>query len=78
MQSSHIHAPHSLIPDENAACDLCFKKKIKCDMVQPVCSNCILYKTECRTSIIRRKGPGPKVKAPQPLAAQPEKAPSET
>ncbi|KAJ6437292.1 hypothetical protein O9K51_10266 [Purpureocillium lavendulum] len=59
------------------ACDLCFKKKIKCDMVQPVCSNCVLYKTECRTSIIRRKGPPPKAKA-QPPAALPEQPPSET
>ncbi|KAL3607654.1 hypothetical protein FPOAC2_02641 [Fusarium poae] len=37
------------------ACDLCFTKKIKCDMLKPDCSNCILYNTSCRTSIIRRK-----------------------
>lgn len=37
------------------ACDLCFTKKIKCDMLKPVCSNCVLYQSECRTSIIRRK-----------------------
>lgn len=24
-------------------------------MLKPVCSNCILYNTDCRTSIIRRK-----------------------
>ncbi|KAF0635507.1 hypothetical protein FPSE5266_01975 [Fusarium pseudograminearum] len=37
------------------ACDLCFKKKIKCDMLKPDCSNCILYNTTCRTSPIGRK-----------------------
>ncbi|GKU05366.1 transcription factor [Fusarium langsethiae] len=37
------------------ACDLCFTKKIKCDMLKPDCSNCILYNTSCRTTIIRRK-----------------------
>ncbi|CAM1501196.1 Fc.00g103580.m01.CDS01 [Cosmosporella sp. VM-42] len=37
------------------ACDLCFIKKIKCDMLKPVCSNCKLYNSDCRTSIIRRK-----------------------
>ncbi|KPM44494.1 hypothetical protein AK830_g1989 [Neonectria ditissima] len=49
-------------------CDLCFTKKIKCDMLKPVCSNCILYKADCRTSIIRRKAnpPKPKQALPQP------------
>ncbi|EFY94520.1 Zn(2)-Cys(6) zinc finger domain protein [Metarhizium robertsii] len=37
------------------ACDLCFTKKIKCDMLQPTCSNCILYKAECTTGKGRRK-----------------------
>ena len=38
------------------ACDLCFTKKIKCDMLKPVCSNCVLYSAECRTtSVARRK-----------------------
>ncbi|PNY23863.1 transcriptional regulatory protein [Tolypocladium capitatum] len=40
------------------ACDLCSMKKIKCDMIRPVCSNCVLYKSECRTTVIRRKGNG--------------------
>ncbi|KAK7408704.1 hypothetical protein QQX98_009120 [Neonectria punicea] len=47
-------------------CDLCFTKKIKCDMLKPVCSNCILYKADCRTSIIRRKANPPKAKAALP------------
>ncbi|KAJ4247134.1 hypothetical protein NW762_013272 [Fusarium torreyae] len=38
-----------------SACDLCFTKKIKCDMLKPDCSNCVLYNTSCRTSVIRRK-----------------------
>ncbi|KAM5353584.1 hypothetical protein ACJ41O_000234 [Fusarium nematophilum] len=51
-------APEDLDPtpsNRRKACDLCFTKKIKCDMLKPVCSNCILYQTDCRTSIIRRK-----------------------
>ncbi|KAG5767784.1 hypothetical protein H9Q72_004481 [Fusarium xylarioides] len=45
------------------ACDLCFTKKIKCDMLKPDCSNCILYNTSCRTSIIRRKPNSARVRA---------------
>ncbi|KAK1635349.1 fungal-specific transcription factor [Colletotrichum phormii] len=37
------------------ACDLCFLKKIKCDMLKPACSNCLLYKSECRTTTVRRR-----------------------
>ncbi|KAL2276388.1 hypothetical protein FJTKL_00979 [Diaporthe vaccinii] len=29
------------------ACDLCFKKKIKCDAREPDCSHCILYNKKC-------------------------------
>ncbi|KAF7551853.1 hypothetical protein G7Z17_g4695 [Cylindrodendrum hubeiense] len=47
-------------------CDLCFTKKIKCDMLKPVCSNCILYKADCKTSIIRRKANPPKPKPAPP------------
>ncbi|KAH8684112.1 fungal-specific transcription factor domain-containing protein [Ilyonectria robusta] len=47
-------------------CDLCFTKKIKCDMLKPVCSNCILYKADCKTSIIRRKANPPKAKPAPP------------
>lgn len=43
-----------------AACDLCFNKKIKCDMLKPVCSNCVLYQADCKTTIIRRKANAPK------------------
>ncbi|KAM0247753.1 hypothetical protein ACHAQJ_009714 [Trichoderma viride] len=37
------------------ACDLCFTKKIKCDTLKPVCSNCVLYSAKCKTSIIQHK-----------------------
>ncbi|KAI1453706.1 hypothetical protein F4805DRAFT_359597 [Annulohypoxylon moriforme] len=37
------------------ACDTCFKKKIKCDMLKPTCSNCLLYKVPCGTTILRRR-----------------------
>ncbi|KAH0421213.1 nadh oxidase [Colletotrichum camelliae] len=47
------------------ACDLCFIKKIKCDMLKPACSNCLLYKSECRTTTVRRRAPHPKER-PQP------------
>ncbi|KND86591.1 putative transcriptional regulatory protein [Tolypocladium ophioglossoides CBS 100239] len=53
------------------ACDLCFTKKIKCDMIQPACSNCVLYKSECRTTIIRRKGNGHKWRSQATEHAQP-------
>ncbi|KAI8966654.1 fungal-specific transcription factor domain-containing protein [Daldinia sp. FL1419] len=37
------------------ACDTCFKKKIKCDMLKPACSNCLLYKVPCSTTAVRRR-----------------------
>ncbi|KAI0099506.1 fungal-specific transcription factor domain-containing protein [Daldinia grandis] len=37
------------------ACDTCFKKKIKCDMLKPACSNCLLYKVPCGTTVVRRR-----------------------
>ncbi|KAI3322326.1 hypothetical protein HD806DRAFT_499782 [Xylariaceae sp. AK1471] len=37
------------------ACDLCFKKKIRCDGLKPTCSNCSLYNVSCKTTTIRRK-----------------------
>ncbi|KAI1657221.1 fungal-specific transcription factor domain-containing protein [Daldinia decipiens] len=37
------------------ACDTCFKKKIKCDMLKPACSNCLLYKVPCGTTAVRRR-----------------------
>ncbi|KAK4222790.1 apoptosis-inducing factor 1 [Podospora fimiseda] len=37
------------------ACDLCFVKKIKCDMIKPHCSNCKQYGAECKTTHVRRR-----------------------
>ncbi|KAL6903850.1 fungal-specific transcription factor [Trichoderma evansii] len=37
------------------ACDLCFFKKIKCDMFEPACSNCQLYKAKCSTTRARKR-----------------------
>ncbi|KAI1468023.1 fungal-specific transcription factor domain-containing protein [Daldinia caldariorum] len=37
------------------ACDTCCKKKIKCDMMRPACSNCVLYKVPCITTTSPRR-----------------------
>ncbi|KAK4165571.1 fungal-specific transcription factor domain-containing protein [Cladorrhinum sp. PSN259] len=44
------------------ACDLCFTKKIKCDMIKPHCSNCKQYGAECKTTPVRRRAGQPKHK----------------
>ncbi|KAI5923140.1 fungal-specific transcription factor domain-containing protein [Camillea tinctor] len=41
------------------ACDLCCKKKIRCDGLKPSCSNCRLYKVPCGTTATRRKASAP-------------------
>ncbi|KAH6655749.1 fungal-specific transcription factor domain-containing protein [Truncatella angustata] len=48
------------------ACDTCYSKKIKCDQVVPVCSNCQLYKVKCTTTVIRRRAMPPKQKTANP------------
>ncbi|KAH7002419.1 fungal-specific transcription factor domain-containing protein [Ilyonectria destructans] len=47
------------------ACDLCFTKKIKCDSREPRCSNCLLYKAECRRTISRHRANPPN---PRPVS----------
>ncbi|KAL4944783.1 hypothetical protein BDV06DRAFT_186464 [Aspergillus oleicola] len=42
------------------ACDMCRKKKIKCDGKMPKCSHCINYKTECVFTQIEKKRNPPK------------------
>lgn len=42
------------------ACDMCRKKKIKCDGKQPKCSHCINYKTECIFTQVEKKRNPPK------------------
>ncbi|KAI1372878.1 hypothetical protein F4677DRAFT_448912 [Hypoxylon crocopeplum] len=51
------------------ACDTCFKKKIKCDMLKPACSNCLLYKVPCSTTVIRRRAAPPPAKEAIPTSA---------
>ncbi|KAI9824149.1 MAG: hypothetical protein M1826_007463 [Phylliscum demangeonii] len=42
------------------ACDMCRKKKIKCDGQLPACSHCINYKTECIFTHVEKKRNPPK------------------
>ncbi|KAJ5888418.1 hypothetical protein N7495_008459 [Penicillium taxi] len=42
------------------ACDMCRKKKIKCDGKMPKCSHCINYKTDCVFTQVEKKRNPPK------------------
>lgn len=42
------------------ACDMCRKKKIKCDGRMPACGHCINYKTECIFTQVEKKRNPPK------------------
>ncbi|PKY06546.1 fungal-specific transcription factor domain protein [Aspergillus campestris IBT 28561] len=42
------------------ACDMCRKKKIKCDGKMPKCSHCLNYKTECVFTQVEKKRNPPK------------------
>ncbi|SPO00730.1 related to transcriptional activator Mut3p [Cephalotrichum gorgonifer] len=42
------------------ACDMCRKKKIKCDGKLPACTHCINYKTECIFTQVEKKRSPPK------------------
>ncbi|KAI9874267.1 MAG: hypothetical protein M1830_009944 [Pleopsidium flavum] len=42
------------------ACDMCRKKKIKCDGKMPACTHCINYKTECIFTQVEKKRNPPK------------------
>ncbi|KAI0448975.1 hypothetical protein F5B21DRAFT_509611 [Xylaria acuta] len=55
------------------ACDLCFKKKIRCDALKPTCSNCSLYKVSCKTTTIRKR-PGPSYRQPSIATAEADAA----
>jgi hypothetical protein len=45
---------------EIQACDMCRKKKIKCDGKMPKCSHCLNYKTECIFTQVEKKRNPPK------------------
>lgn len=42
------------------ACDMCRKKKIKCDGKMPACTHCINYKTDCVFTQVEKKRNPPK------------------
>ncbi|KAF8251868.1 hypothetical protein K440DRAFT_647294 [Wilcoxina mikolae CBS 423.85] len=42
------------------ACDMCRKKKIKCDGKLPACTHCVNYKTECVFTVVEKKRNPPK------------------
>lgn len=42
------------------ACDMCRKKKIKCDGKLPACTHCINYKTDCVFTQVEKKRAPPK------------------
>ncbi|KAI1099510.1 fungal-specific transcription factor domain-containing protein [Jackrogersella minutella] len=42
------------------ACDLCYRKKIKCDGQTPRCSSCVVYKSDCTFQAVSRKMPSRK------------------
>ncbi|KAJ0294810.1 hypothetical protein CBS470a_000316 [Colletotrichum nupharicola] len=60
--------PSTLLDDANEAkrrriaraCDMCRKKKIKCDGKLPACSHCINYKTDCVFTQVEKKRNPPK------------------
>ncbi|KAK2053100.1 hypothetical protein LY76DRAFT_598106 [Colletotrichum caudatum] len=37
------------------ACDLCYRKRIKCDAQKPQCSNCQVYSTDCTHEAVSRQ-----------------------
>ncbi|RMJ16639.1 hypothetical protein CDV36_003681 [Fusarium kuroshium] len=37
------------------ACDVCYRKRIKCDGQKPACSHCVLYQSECTFEASSRK-----------------------
>ncbi|KAK2603769.1 hypothetical protein QQS21_004054 [Conoideocrella luteorostrata] len=59
---------HLLMEDSNEAkrrriaraCDMCRKKKIKCDGKLPACTHCINYKTDCVFTQVEKKRSPPK------------------
>ncbi|KAK3317085.1 fungal-specific transcription factor domain-containing protein [Apodospora peruviana] len=55
------------------ACDLCFIKKLRCDMVKPICSHCRQYEVDCKTTAVRRRTANrSNSRRPMPQPAAPE------
>ncbi|OTA82492.1 hypothetical protein M434DRAFT_378957 [Hypoxylon sp. CO27-5] len=47
------------------SCDLCYRKKIKCDSQTPRCSSCVIYQSDCTYRAASRKTPSRKQAAIQ-------------
>ncbi|KAI9729622.1 MAG: hypothetical protein M1818_008469 [Claussenomyces sp. TS43310] len=68
LSSQMFGDPNGLLDDSNEAkrrriaraCDMCRKKKIKCDGKLPACTHCINYKTECVFTQVEKKKSPPK------------------
>ncbi|TLS30288.1 hypothetical protein PpBr36_02360 [Pyricularia pennisetigena] len=67
--TAHMFGDHgTLLDDANEAkrrriaraCDMCRKKKIKCDGKLPACTHCINYKTDCVFTQVEKKRSPPK------------------
>lgn len=44
-----------LLTPRTKACDLCYNKRIKCDVKKPRCSHCVVYDVECTYTAASRK-----------------------
>ncbi|KAK9723081.1 hypothetical protein K7432_002140 [Basidiobolus ranarum] len=56
-------------PRATRACDLCRKKKVKCDSVKPSCANCTMFGYDC-TYLDKPKKRGPQAANPKTLEAR--------
>ncbi|KAK4229799.1 hypothetical protein QBC38DRAFT_358387 [Podospora fimiseda] len=68
LMAAQMFGDHGLLEDTNEAkrrriaraCDMCRKKKIKCDGKLPSCTHCINYKTDCVFTQVEKKRNPPK------------------
>lgn len=67
--AAQMFSDHSTLLDDtneakrrriSRACDMCRKKKIKCDGVLPNCGHCTNYKTKCEFTQVEKKRSPPK------------------
>ncbi|KAI1780036.1 fungal-specific transcription factor domain-containing protein [Hypoxylon cercidicola] len=52
-------------PPQRKACDLCYRRKIKCDGQKPRCTTCVIHKSDCTYNAASRKTPSRKQAAIQ-------------
>ncbi|EGO60518.1 hypothetical protein NEUTE1DRAFT_56998 [Neurospora tetrasperma FGSC 2508] len=75
---AQMFGEHGLLDDTSEAkrrriaraCDMCRKKKIKCDGKLPACTHCINYKTDCVFTQVEKKRSPPKGYVTPPADAQ--------